>query len=426
MKPKSLMILGGVTALFLVLAMLSQRGGGSDAAEGARGGRLLPDLSGSVNDVAKVEISAGGQVTTLERAGDTWTCAETNGYGADFEKVKDLLVTLAQLEVVEAKTKRPENHAKLELDGDSAKQVTLRDGAGAELAAVVLGKTEYARSGQRIYARLQDDPQSYLCKGDLTISGDPMNWVKKEILRVESSRPSGVDVRHADGEVLSVTKSFPAAPNWDVAGVPEDRALTSEAAGNAVGTALSYLSFDDVRPADELALAENEAGVTTYRTFDGLILDVRTSKIDEEHWITLNARFEPPPDVVGPMPDDPEGEAEAQPSVEPERQEEVRAEVEEINTRHAGWAYQVPQFKANVLLRRMEDLLAPLPEPEAEAEPDAGDDPAPTIELPSVPTESGEATEEPAPEAPVEEPTEEPSEEPGEQPAQAPAGGDGR
>ncbi|MEM7306732.1 MAG: DUF4340 domain-containing protein [Planctomycetota bacterium] len=408
MKLKSLLLLGGVTAVIVLLA-ISQSGDGTTKAGEAETGQLLPDLSASLNDIATIAVTGGGSTTTLERGGESWACAEISGYPADFDKVRDLLVTMTQLDIVETMTKRAERHTELGLDEEGGTHVTLAKAGGEEVAALVLGNTKYARSGQRIYVRRRGQDQTYLCEGDLAVTGDPMTWVNKEIVRIESARPNAVEVRHADGEVLALSKLFPAAPNWDVAGVPDDRVLSGEAAGNQIGTALSYLAFDEVQPADSLALADNEIGVTTFQTFDGLFVDVRSARIEDKTWVTLNARFEAPPDVMGPAPEDPEAEPESTPSVDPERQEQVRQEAEALNARLAGWAYQVPQYKADVLLKRMNDLLAELPEeaPIPALEGDAGAQPG-AVEV-DIPAEFPSIQELPPAEEPAE-PASDPSE----------------
>ena len=360
MNPKSLAILGAITVVVLAAALFSARGG--DAAEKDEAGPLFTELKAQATEVSRVEVEKADQRTTLVRDGQDWTCEEVNGYPADVTKVRDLLRTLVSLEILEPKTSRAENHGRLGVDATAGATVTLKDAAGQTLAALVVGNTEYARTAQRVYVRRDGEDQVYLCEGDLTVAGDPMTWVSKEILRVANARPSAVEIEHADGERLSVTKSFPAAPNWDVAGVPPDRGLKNEGVGNGVGTALSYLSFDEVRSAEELALAENRVGKATYRTFDGLRVEVEVAEIDEQHWITLTADYEAPPQPEPVADQEASGQAAESAG---QKEAEIQAEVAELGARVAGWAYRIPSYKAEVLLRRMEDLLAePLPEPE--------------------------------------------------------------
>ncbi len=411
MTPKSLGLLAAVTVVVVAAAFLLRDRGPAGAATG-ESERLLPELSARVNDVVRLEVTKGGETAVLEREGDDWVSRDVSGYPAKFETVKEKLVALTTLEILEAKTKKPENYAKLGVqdpdapDSESA-LVVLKDAGGSEVARLIVGNSEYSRSGRRVYVRRAGDAQVYLCKGDLTVEGGALTWIDKEILRVASTRVRTATITHADGEVVSAFKGVPSEPNFAVADVPLDRSLKHASVGSQLGNALAYLSFEDVKPAGELALAENRIATAEFVTFDGLIVDLETAKIEEDYWITLNARLEPPPDAIGPTVPTPEGEEAAEPEpappVAPEKLEEVRVEAEELNARTLGWAFRVPSYKGEVFARRLEDLLAepvvpeePTGEPagdtsEGEGE---GDPPVPeTADEPTGETATGEAGE---------------------------------
>lgn len=362
MKPKSLLMLLVVTLLVSAAAVLSVNQGKTSSATAEEAGLLLPELSAVIDDVVAMEITKGGASATLVREDGVWVCRETSGYPADFDKLKEALLALKDLRVIESKTRKPERHAKLGLDEASGAAVVLRDAGGEVVASVVVGDTVYSRDAQRVYARLGDEDQAYLCEGDLTLSGDASTWINTEIVRLDSARPQTIHITHADGETLDLSKAFPAAPNWEVIAVPDDRQLKSEAIANSMGTALSFLSFDEVRPAADVALGTNHVADATFNSFDGLRIDLRVARIEEENWVTLEAGFEPPPDPVevGPAPEgEPKSEEDvARQAALDQRNQGLAGEAAAMQAGFEGWTYRIPQYKADLFLRRMEDLLA--------------------------------------------------------------------
>jgi hypothetical protein len=389
MKPKSLAILALVTLALIVAAVLSLQKREAAHARSEAQETLLPDLSARVNEVTEVSVEKAGQKATLVRAGDAWTCTEASGYPADFNKVRGALVALARLKLVEPMTKDPGSHKRLGLDAESGAHVVLKDASGTVAADVIVGESVYARSGQRVYARRADSDQAYLCEGELTVSGDPLTWIQRDIVKIDASRMREIDIEHADGEVLKATKALPASPNWDVEGVPADRALKTAGIANSLGTALSYLSLDAVKPATELPLGVSHAGTATYRTFDGLVVDVRVAKVDEASWLTFDTRFEEPAEPAGPVAPPvavegaPEGEApaaEVPGAADAEKTAALRKEAEDLGKRLQGWAFQVPQYKADLFLKRMSDLLAEPAAPAVEMPPGLPDTVVPPVD----------------------------------------------
>jgi hypothetical protein len=439
MNPKSLTILAAVTAIAVAAAFLALRRETGASSAPAAETELFPELSAVVNDVVELSVAEAGQTATLVRDGDTWGCREANGYRADANKVRTVLVTLARMKVVEPMTKDPARLARLGLDDESGTHVELRDAAGASVAALVVGETQYARSGQQVYARRAAEDQAYRCEADLALSADPMTWVDRSVLKLASSRPSRIEIEHADGELVTVSRALPSDPNWKVADVPGDRGLKTEGVANPMGNALSFLTFDEVKKADELPLDANRVAAARFSTFDNLAVEVKVARIDDANWITVGVAYEAPPDAPETIgPEAPEGEADeaAAPTPDVVHAQQVAAEALELDARLSGWAYRIPQHKADVFLRRMSDLLAPeggaaapgggeseLSPEEADAALQAAIEALQRGDAPPTP-QGPEAGSDPEPTPPPEQPTvDEPEQPPADEPD---AGGDGR
>ena len=341
---------------------------------------LLPDLLARVNDVAEVAVETTDETATLTRKDGEWVLAERGDFPATFDKVKGAIMALAHLEIEEPKTAKPENHAKLGVEDPSApesesKRVTLRDASGTELAAVIVGDTKYRSGSQAGYVRRNGEDQVYLCAGRIDVQANPTHWVEKEIIRLDRERVAEIEIRHHDGEEVLIGRSAEDENTFEVQNLPEGREERNVGVANGVGTALSYLGLDDVRPAAEVDFTAEPVATSVFRCDDGLVVTADIAKFEEKSWIRLSTAFEPVEEAVGPAPEaepsdteavegetaegegDVEGEEEAEDAPDPDA---VRKEAEELAARFAGWAYAIPDYKVNAIARRMADLLKEL------------------------------------------------------------------
>ncbi len=90
----------------------------------------------AAEDAAAIEIAEGGRVTTLQQADDGWRASDDTV--VDGDAVDELLKTIAALEGFEIATAAAQSLAEYGLDPPQ-RTILVRDGDGAELAAVSLG-----------------------------------------------------------------------------------------------------------------------------------------------------------------------------------------------------------------------------------------------------------------------------------------------
>ena len=381
MSPKSLAILAAVAVVISVAAFLANRDRQTAGAPADRG-PLIAGLTDRANDVARIEVTRGDERALLERGEGGWVCPELHRYPADAQKVRDAVLELAELEILEPRTRLPESYARLgvqdpgtpDAEGEFSTLLVLRDAAGAEITSVILGKPVYERAGTRCNVRRSGEDQAWLVDGAVAAATDEIGWVDTTVLRLDSTRVRSARIEHADGEVLEVSKEAPAQPNYTVAKLPQDRFLQHEAVGNPVATPLAFLSLDDLRPAGQLVGVPLATEI--YTTYGGLRVVVDTYRLPaeegpEETWITVLAEAPAAPGL-----DEEVGPTSPNDLIAAADQEALRAEAAAINERLGPWAYRVPSYKGDVLLRRMDDLVA---------EPTADGTPTPTPGLPGLP-----------------------------------------
>jgi len=79
--------------------------------------RLYPDLESKLNSITRVVVQQAGQTpVTLELKDGRWRVAEKSGYPADLGQLRKTLIALAELELVEAKTRNREKYSQLDVE----------------------------------------------------------------------------------------------------------------------------------------------------------------------------------------------------------------------------------------------------------------------------------------------------------------------
>jgi hypothetical protein len=400
MQQKNVLILSIVTLGALGLAALSLRGGDAGAAK-AGSARLFPELSERINEVTEVRIEKVGKSTTLKREGGKWKLADRGGYPAEFQKVKELVMRVADLEIEETKTARKSNHAQLAVewpttaeegtDAAEAGLVTMRDASGKELAAVVVGKSEWRGSKPKVFARRASEDQVYLCspRGTLSVVPDAKSWIEPKFVELANDRVQSVTIEHADGEKVEIARSATNHTQFAVQNMPPGKNERYVGVANGVAQALGYgLQLEDVRPVTEVDFAKEPLAKTRFRSVDGLELVLETAKFEDKTWVRVAASYTPPPEPPAPAatsePAEPaagaedaeaaaDGEEAAEEAAEEpaegtpeaaaeEEKKDVGKEAAELNERLAPWAFEVGSYRTDVLARRMKDLLAEPPE----------------------------------------------------------------
>jgi len=415
MNGQRLAILAAVTAILAGGAFLATRvreRAGAPAASPLGGAYLLDAARERVADIARVEVRSGDRATTLTGSGDVWSIGEMGGYPARAERVRALLTDLLGARVLEEKTSRPDLYSRLGVEdpapGAASRLVTLKDASGGTIASVIIGQSRPgATGGERAtrYVRRAGEPAALLVSGGLDADADPIGWTDRRVLEIPADRFVGASVTNAAGERIEVAKSPDETGADDDAfaltTLPEGRAVADAGAPARLAAGASMVTFEDARPAAEIAFDDPTLVTTVYRTGDGLAITARSVERDAKVWTAWSAAYEepapavphtpeapavvtpppPPPapllpeanatgDITEPEPAAPAPAAAPEPAAtppprDPVAAEALRAEAAALNARLAPWAYAIPSYKTPTLRPTLESLLAPLPTPSA-------------------------------------------------------------
>jgi hypothetical protein len=392
----SKVVLGlGAAALVAIVAaslLSSQRKPAAETVQS--GGYAVPALRDHVNDVTGVTVTAAENkpLLSLARTDRGWTVKEKGGYPADSGKLRELLLKLADASLLEQKTASEQRYPELGVEdtrGKEAKGLKISLEGLAKPEALIVGNFN-AKSGGT-FVRRPDDKQSWLAKGNLTVDRDPSHWLDKTITDIGSNRIAEVVLSRPGGKSLRVYRDHLGDADFKVADLSTGKELSSAGAANGLASTLGDLTLQDVVPAAEAkAPADGQQRKASYRTFDGIKVDVTAWKDGDKHYARFTAVLEqakaeahiqetqakaktdfeaklkddpkltPPPEVADPAKDR-EG-----------RLGTLASEAADLTRRFEGWIFVIPPFKYVNMDKTMDDLVkAPTPaKPEAaKAEP---------------------------------------------------------
>ena len=361
---RTLIVLAVLAVAAAGAAVLVQR---EDAGIAKSGEKLLPDLLGRLGEVVRIEATHAGKTVILTLGDGIWSVTGHFGYPAERAEIRQLLVGAAELVRVEPKTAQPEHYPKLEL-GDPADEDTesfgyaMKDAAGETVASLVVGKRRFVQTTPGVdeyFVRVAGDPRAWLVSGQIPRNRRAVDWLRREVIEIDQIRVREATVTHPDGTVVRVTKPSPKEGDFTLEGIPEGHEMDQTFAVHSIGTALATFTLNDVAPIGEV---DFEAGgiEAVAETFDGVRLTMRTGVREDRTLIRMTAKFDPAlvtvSEIEAPLLD----EAAA------------RAEVEALNERWKGWAYEVQEYTLNNLRKKVEDLVKPIEEAAESPSADAG------------------------------------------------------
>jgi hypothetical protein len=300
----------------------------------AAGDLVLPGLESALNSVTEVRLTKADQTqTTLKKGPSVWVVAERD-YPADSSKVRKFLLDLGALNVVEEKTRNPANYPQLGVEDTTSPKATGTRVAvvtPAKVHEIIIGKPSSAKSG---YVRLPTAEQALLAAPSLTVDADPKRWLDHTLIDIPQDRVKEVEAKPSEGPGFTASREKKEQADFTVSNIPKGRELTSPVAADAIAGSLAGLTLDDVRKAG--GPGDSKISHTTFRTFDGLELDVAGRKDATHELITITAKS---------------------------TAKETADEAQKLTTQLQGWEYEIPSYKYDAIFTSLDSLLKPVESP---------------------------------------------------------------
>jgi hypothetical protein len=318
------LLAAGVLVIALALWVSSRKPSESPSEAGEL---VLPGLESSVNAITEVRISKGdGTHTTLTKGATDWIIGE-RGFPADSSRVRKLLLDLADLKIIEEKTSDPASYAEIGVDDVSSPR-----SSGTLIDLVEPGKTVSLIVGkpsgmQSSYVRVAGAKQSLLVSPQVIPDADPRRWLDQTVIDLPETRIEQVRVQPASGPAYTVMRGSVQQLDFTVPDLPKGRKLSSVSAANSVASALSSLTLEDVRKAGGPGARPVHA---TFRTFDGLTVDVTGRADGDSRYITLGAKS---------------------------TTKATEDEAQKLNARFGGWEIEILGYRYDSLFQPLDGLL---------------------------------------------------------------------
>jgi hypothetical protein len=383
MTRKTLTILAAVTAVLLVAGISLFAHRTSEQSE-QTGASLFPDLQSSLDEVSEIRLSKGdGSRTTLRKESDGWSVVERQ-FPADGARVRELLLGLVGMKVVELKTSDPANYARLGVEAPDTAT------AASTLVEVVAGKKSWPlivgrnAEGRAIYVRKPADKASALVEPAVAVDPDQKRWIDRQLTDLRGDAVHDISVKPAGGPGYLLTRAKRGDTDLALSPVPKGRKPASSLAINGQADGLTAFNFDDVRALP--ATAPKAVDRATFRTFDGQVFELTGHKDADKAYISVSASRDPAlaaqfpePPAEKPAAATPAAPADttksATPAATPVSSPAPAAapakpadrNAERIAARSKGLEFEIPLYKYDSIFKPLEDLLEPKPEPAPKA-----------------------------------------------------------
>lgn len=330
MTPKGFLGLAAVTLLTTVGAVVTVFIQPSTAPVAYVDEPVFPGLRANPDAVAKITIETkDGSVTLARTSPETWTSPDAYEYPAATDKINKLVRQLNDMRLIEAKTSSKDRYTRLEVEdlgeGANSRLIRLEDDQGNVLAEALMGKRLFRLTGtlpSGTYLRRSGEDQSWLASGGFDLEPEVETWLDQLIVEIPGGQVARVEITPSEGEGYIVSR---ATPEGDLAleDLLEGETIKGDADLDQLASAMIRVSFASVKPRTEVTWPDGQH-VAKVTTFDGFDLTVELVLIDDEPWATFTAK-----NAVLPA-------GQTIPDV-------VKQQVESINNKTRGWAYQINQ-----------------------------------------------------------------------------------
>ena len=379
--------------------------------------KLLPELN--IAATRKFVIKDAKNSVTINIADDLKTAVvdERAGYPASIEKLGNTMSELAEQQISSkvqiGKTAWAKHNLKAPGDGAEGvgTQVEMKDGAGNNIATLVLGSnTEITGtqnqnpmmggSSQRL-VRIPEDEETIwqVSNTFFDLEAKPENWIDKAFIDVQKIKEITVTAAKAE-DSWTINRAKDTDTDFNLV-----TTQTAEKLDNTKITASSLLSspsFNDVNAKDKAAELLKDAVKAKITTFDGFTYDVQVAKQSKDgsdkYYMTVSVSADIPKARTPGKDEKEEDKKKADEAFNADKKAKEDKLAKE--KKFAGWVYEVSEYTVNNLLKKRGEITKIDP-PKATAAPAPAAAPSTATTPPISVTTPPVAAPVPAPAAPA-------------------------
>jgi hypothetical protein len=354
MMPRRTLTLAGTSLVLLAAGIWLSTHHSAQQAD-LPGGKVFTDLTPELGNVNEIRLSKGdGSRTTLRKDAAGWTVVERQ-YPADASRVRELVLALVDMKIIEHKTSDPASYAKLGVekpDSPAATSTLVEVTAGKKTWSLIVGK---GAEGRAIYVRKPAEAVSALVEPSVSVDPDQKRWIDRLLTDIPGADVHDISVRPAAGAAYLLTRAKRGDNDLALSPIPKGRSAASSMSIDGQADTLSAFHFDDVVTAPATPAAATDHAI--FRTFDGAVLEFSGHRDGAKAYVAVAASRDSA--LAAQFPESPPATA-AKPAVPAKPADQT---VEKLAARAAGLQYEIPAYKYEALFKPQEDLLEKKPEP---------------------------------------------------------------
>ena len=262
MKKKQLLILGGIFLFLLLLVMILENPFRKSEYQKKvdEATALFPKFD--KEQVAKIEITAKGETTTLTKEEDKWVVTSMDNYPADMEAIDELFTKVTEFDNANKVSDNPEKQAEFQVD-NSGTEAKLIDANDKLIAHLFVGKNTPGFLSS--YVRAADSKDVYIAKGYLQgiFDKSTRTWKDRTIFKFNKDIVTQINITSPE-ESIELRKD--AENKWQML-QPTVAAVIQNEIDNLL-TKLSQLETDDFAETKELSEYELASPTTSISTME--------------------------------------------------------------------------------------------------------------------------------------------------------------
>ena len=325
---------------------------------------LFPELANRINDIAAITIKGNKRTVELKRQDELWVLASSGNYPALINKVRAMVINMADFRLLEEKTGNPAMYSRLGVEDPDSNDatsvlVTLKTGTGEEAASIIAGKPRQSvGSKPGLYVRLPDQTNALLVEGMLDVSANDADWFERNLFDIPSGFIKNVSIQYADGNNFEIYKEFKEQPDFQARGVTLESSA-EKIILTRIGRSMEEMRADGVKALGSFSFPE-ETVTTTATTFDGLIITAKIAKVENKAYAHFTFAVDPTAtqeegQAKGVSEDTTDTLAGLAADFKPDPVQEAKYLTENLSP----WVYQIPEFKYEALTSNPGNLQRP-------------------------------------------------------------------
>jgi hypothetical protein len=351
MTNKKLIILGAVAVIMIILTVIQSYLSNRPVQSRTLDSHLIQGLDTAAID--KISLGSPDNMITLKKEDKQFHLVDKDNYPASTQKINNLITSVFEIRVNELVTDNPENFKDLDLTDETAKSIIkFLDNEHKLITEILIGKRDVAAKGD--YVRLismdgETDEKAFLSLDVPRLDLDAIDYLDNQFFKTEKKAISKVTVSGPEG---MYTISSGDDDKITLKNIPKGKKVKGTVYED-VFTAVTDLTFNDV--IKESKLTDKLAFNTTYTCFlkDSGVYTFRLAEQDDKTYVKGASDYTD----KSPVRVKTDGGESNEELKEKEAKLLVREASLEFNKMHSGWVYQIPNWKAANMTKKLSDLL---------------------------------------------------------------------